>query len=327
MTLMLKIFKWFFVGLVSLVIVTLVGGRIYQVMSESNDLAKHPAPGELIAFDDHLMHIDCVGEGSPTVILELGIGSAAVSWYDIHRRLAEITKTCAYDRAGLGYSEPIDQPKRATDVAERLHKLLRNAGIDDELVLVGWSAGGVYVREFFRRYPDKVGGMLLVDSSHEQQASRMSQASGGGSDPAIEIAKHLAPYGLVRLSGILEQRVASSRASKDAKAYLNVTYHLSHVLDTVSQESDAFNMDIDADHPPSPMGDLPLIVLARGAPAEDSGSSQEQLQQEWEARMRMQRELAALSTNGKQIIAGESGHNIHADQPQLVIDAVKELVR
>ncbi len=327
MTLVLRIIKWFLVSVAGIVVVALIAGRIYQEISESRDLERYPPPGQMVDVGGHLMHIDCIGEGSPTVILELGVGSASVSWYDIHRRLSEITKTCAYDRAGLGYSEPIDQPKRATDVAERLHKLLRNAGIDDELVLVGWSAGGIYVREFFQRYSENVGGMLLVDSSHEQQASRMPQTTGGGSDAALEIAKHLAPFGLVRLSGILKQRVASSRASDDAKAYLNVTYHLSHVLDTVSQESDAFNLDMDADRPPSTMGDLPLIVLTRGAPAEDSGSPEEQLQQERDARMRLQRELAALSTNGKQIIAEESGHNIHADQPQLVIDAVKELVR
>ena len=327
MALVLRILKWLFVSVAGIVVVALIAGRVYQEISESRDLERYPPPGQMVDVDGHLMHIDCIGEGSPTVILELGVGSASVSWYDIHRRLSKITKTCAYDRPGLGYSEPIDQPKRAADVAEGLHKLLRNAGIDDELVLVGWSAGGVYVREFFRRYPENVRGMLLVDSSHEQQASRIPRTNGGGADPAIKIAKHLAPFGLVRLSGILKQRVASSRASNEAKAYLNVTYHLSHVLGTVSQESDAFNLDIDTDRSPSPIGDLPLIVLTRAAPEEGSNSSQDQLQQAREARMQLQRELAALSANGKQILARESGHNIHADQPQLVIDAVKELLR
>ena len=325
--LVLKILKWLVVSVAGIVVVALIAGRVYQEISESRDLERYPPPGQMIDIDGHLMHINCIGEGSPTVMLELGVGSASVSWYDLHKRLSEITKTCAYDRAGLGYSEPSGQPKRATDVAERLQKLLRNAGIDDELILVGWSAGGVYVREFFRRYPENVGGMLLVDSSHEQQASRMPTTSGGGADPALEIAKHLAPFGLLRLSGVLKQRVASSLGSDDAKAYLNVTYHLSHVLDTVSQESAAFNLDMDAERPPSPVGDLPLIVLTRGAPEEDAGVSREQMQQEREAWMRLQRELTALSTNGRQIIAEESGHNIHADQPQLVIDAVKNLVR
>jgi pimeloyl-ACP methyl ester carboxylesterase len=315
----LKIFKWFAIGLVSLIILTLVGGRTYQVVSESDDLARYPGPGEMIDVDGHLMHINCIGEGSPTLILELGVGSASFSWYDIHKQLSEITRTCAYDRAGLGYSDSTSQPKRATDVAERLHRLLRNAGIDDELVLVGWSAGGVYVRELYRRYPERVVGMLLVDSSHEQQARRLPPESGGGADPALNIAKHLAPFGLVRLSGLLEQRVASSRASDEAKAYLRVTYHLSHSLETVSQESDAFNFDINADQPPSTLGDLPLIVLTRGI----SDASQ----REREAQNQLQQELTLLSTNGKQIIASESGHHIYADQPELLIESIEELVR
>ena len=313
MALILRILKWLLAGVVGIVIISLIAGRVYQEVAESRDLERYPPPGEMIDVDGRLMHINCIGEGSPTLILELGVGSASFSWYDIHKRLSGITRTCAYDRAGLGYSESTDQPKRATDVASRLHKLLRNAGIDDELVLVGWSAGGVYVREFYRCYPKRVVGMLLVNSSHEQQARRLPLGSGGGADPALNIAKHLAPYGLVRLSGLLDQRVASSRASDEAKAYLRVTYHLSHSLDTVSQESDAFNFDINADQPPSTLGDLPLIVLAAG----ETGQ---------EAHTQLQRELAALSTNGKLIVAGDSDHNMHVDQPQLIIDAVKELV-
>ena len=113
MALVLRVLKWLFVSVAGIVVVALIAGRVYQEISESRDLERYPPPGQMVDVDGHLMHIDCIGEGSPTVILELGVGSASVSWYDIHRRLSEITKTCAYDRPGLGYSEPIDQPKRA----------------------------------------------------------------------------------------------------------------------------------------------------------------------------------------------------------------------
>lgn len=298
---------------VGIIILLTIAGRIYQKTSEARDLERYPPPGEMIDVEGHLMHINCMGQGSPTLILELGVGSASFSWYDIHKRLSAITRTCAYDRPGLGYSERTNQPKRSSDVAERLYELLRNAGVADELVLVGWSAGGIYVREFYRRYPQRVVGMLLVDSSHEQQARRLPEESGGGADPALRIAKHLAPFGLVRLSGLLEQRVASSRASDEAKAYLRATYHLSHVLDAISQESDAVDLDMNAVQPPPDLGDLPLIVLAAG----ETGQT---------ARIRMQRELAALSTNGRLAVVENSGHNMHADQPQLIVDAAKELV-
>ncbi len=318
MALILKIVRWFFIGVVSLIAVVLSGGWIYQAISESSDLARYPAPGELVAVDDRLMHLHCVGQGSPTVIFELGIGSVAAAWSDIHQQVSLLTRACAYDRAGLGYSEPTDQPLRSSDVAQRFQKLLQAAGIEDELVLVGWSAGGIYIREFFRQYPDQVRAMLFVASSHEQQASRTPQTAGGGADPALKIARYLAPFGLVRLSGILEQRVDRSSASDETKSRLKAIYHQSHTLHTVWRESEAFNLDIDAPRPPSPVGDLPLIVLTPG--------NQNDSQQENDARNQLQQELTLLSTNGKQIIASDSGHNIYAEQPGLLVKSIEELV-
>jgi pimeloyl-ACP methyl ester carboxylesterase len=318
MTWILKIFKWFSIGLVSLIFLTLAGGRIYQVVSESEDLARYPAPGELIGVDDRIMHVNCIGEGSPTVIFELGVGSASAAWSDVHKQVSLFTRACAYDRAGLGYSEPTDQPLRSSNVAQRLQKLLRAAKIEDELVLVGWSAGGVYIREFYGRYPERVEAMLFVDSSHEQQATRMPQTSGNGSDPMLGIARRLAPFGIVRMSGILDRRVERGTGSDELKSHLKAIYHQSHILDTVWRESEAFNLDISATQPPSPVGDLPLIVLTRG----NSDTSQ----QERDARNQLQQELTLLSTNGKQIIASESGHHVYSDQPELVIESVEDLV-
>lgn len=318
MIFIVKFFKWLFVGLVSLIVVTLVGGRIYQVMSESDDLARYPAPGELVAVDDRMMHINCLGQGSPTVIFELGIGSASAAWSEVHEQVSQFTRACAYDRAGLGYSEPTEQPLRSSNVASRLQKLLRAARIEDDLVLVGWSAGGVYIREFYARYPERVKAMLFVDSSHEQQATRMPQTPGNGADPMLKIAKHLAPFGLVRMSGILDHRVERGSGSDELKSRLKAIYHQSHILDTVWQESEAFNLDINATQPPPPVGDLPLIVLTRGEP--------DHSQQERDAQNQLQQELTLLSTNGKRIVASASGHHIYADQPELLIESIEELV-
>ena len=315
----LKIFKWFSIGLVSLIFLTLAGGRIYQVVRESEDLARYPAPGDLIAVDDRMMHVNCIGKGSPTVIFELGVGSASAAWSEVHEQVSLFTRACAYDRAGLGYSEPTDQPLHSSNVARRLQKLLHAAKIEDDLVLVGWSAGGVYIREFHARYPDRVAGMLFVDSSHEQQALKMPQTPGNGSDPVLRIAKHLAPFGLVRMSGILDRRVERGAGTDELKLHLKAIYHQSHILDTVWRESEAFNLDINATQPPSPVGDLPLIVLTRGI--------SEASQLERDARNQLQQELTQLSTNGRQIIASESGHHIYADQPELLIESVEELVQ
>jgi pimeloyl-ACP methyl ester carboxylesterase len=313
-----RVFKWLLIGLVSLVILALGGGRIYQVVSERADLERYPVPGQLVAVDDRMMHINCIGQGSPTVIFELGVGSASAAWSEVHERVALFTKTCAYDRAGLGYSEPTGEPLRASDVADRLQELLHAARIEDDLLLVGWSAGGVYIREFYGRNPERVAAMLFVDSSHEQQAGRMPRTSGNGSDPALKVARYLAPFGLIRISGILDGRIERGAGSAELKSRLKAIYNQSHILNTVWRESEAFDLDIDASESPAPVGDLPLIVLTRGV----SDGSQE----ETDAWNQLQRELTQLSTNGKQVIASESGHHIYADQPDLVVESIEELV-
>lgn len=332
MALLARVCKWMLVCSVCLLVVLLIAGSIYQAVMESRDLAKYPAPGMMVDVDGNRMHIDCRGEGSPTAILELGVGSAAASWDEIHQRLADITRVCAYDRAGLGYSEPFDYSRRATDVAKRLHGLLRRAGIDDELVLIGWSAGGVYIRAYHQQFPERVRAMLFVDSAHEQQANRIPQALNGNSNSALRIAQYLAPFGLVRRLGILDRRVDSSSAAEELKPRLKAIYNQSHTISTVVKESDAFDLDIDASQPPTPVGDLPLIVLTAGRSDEGAmmssseSASQIQQRQEREARSELQRELTQLSTRGRQIVATESGHHIYRDQPDLLVDAVVELV-
>jgi len=148
--------------------------------------------------------------------------------------------------------------------------LLIGAGIDDDLILVGWSAGGVYIREYHRQYPEKIKALLFVDSSHEQQANRLPQSSdsGNGNDAALRIGKYLAPLGLIRLSGAVDRRVEASSGSDELKARLKAIYHQSHTLSAVLKESDAFNFDIASTQPPASLGDLPLNVLTRGKPLE-----------------------------------------------------------
>jgi len=314
----MKILKRLIGILGTLLIVTILGGRVYQMRSEAADMAQFPAPGKLVDIDGHLMHIHCRGEGSPTVIMEQGLQGVSTAWDDITKETSSLTTVCAYDRVGLGYSEPIGHATRASEVAELLNKLLAGAGVDDEVVLVGWSAGGVYIREYHRLYPDMTRAMLLVESGHEQQQRRLPQSSGSDPNATLKIARLLAPIGLVRLSGIVKRQIGYSPVPDHLKPRLIALYEQSHVFQTMLNESESFTLDTQSKQPPASLGDLPLIVLTGG---EQASSAEEQ-----EARDQMQRELVALSTNSKQVIAAKSGHGIPYDQPELLIGSVKELV-
>jgi pimeloyl-ACP methyl ester carboxylesterase len=324
-----KLFKWLFFGVALVLIVGAVGGRVYQMRSEAADLARFPPPGKMVNVGGHRMHIHCQGQGSPTVVVEQGLQGVSSAWKEITQSIAQTTRVCAYDRVGLGYSEPIDHPTRSTEVAEILHKLLGAAGVEDDLVLVGWSAGGVYVREYRRLHPEKVRAMLLVDSSHEQQQTRLPQPPARGGINTLEIAQYLAPIGVVRLSGIVKQQIERSPAPDKLKPELIALYHQSHVIQTMVRESESFTLDTRATQPPASLGDLPLIVLTPGKRAEPTGPgiTPGYVQEERRVWGELQQELAAVSTRSKHVVATEGGHGIQYDQPELLVGSVSELVQ
>lgn len=132
----------------------------------------YPVPGKMINVDDLRYHLNCMGTGSPTVILEAGLGESSLSWYPVQAEIAKTTQVCAYDRAGLGWSDGANDPMSPEQVARSLHKLLQNAVIESPFILVGHSRGGLFSRSFYHQFPDEVKGMVLVDSVHDNAAAR-----------------------------------------------------------------------------------------------------------------------------------------------------------
>ena len=164
------------IGLVALAVI----GVIYQAFGTEIYRRIYPPPGELVDVGGHTLHINCVGEGSPTVLLESGSGANSTAWANIQPEVADTTRVCAYDRAGSGWSEPRNllsiRPGDPQQIAGELHTLLGNAGIDGPYVLVGHSFGGLYVLMYADLYPNEVEGMVLVDSSHPEQSARSAGA-------------------------------------------------------------------------------------------------------------------------------------------------------
>jgi pimeloyl-ACP methyl ester carboxylesterase len=106
-----------------------------------------------------------VGQGSPTVILDAGSGLFSAQWVRVQREVSSATRVCAYDRAGMGWSEMGPEPRDAKQITGELHALLTKAGIEGPYVLVGHSFGGMYMQTYAARYPEEVAGVALVDSS------------------------------------------------------------------------------------------------------------------------------------------------------------------
>ena len=330
--------KWLrrvLLGLVLLIVVLLAVGAVYQWMAQANDRQLYLPLSEIVEVDGTELYLKCIGEGSPTVILEAGLGSNSNSWSGIHDTLAEATQVCAYDRSGMGWSAYNTDMVSSEQIANTLHTLLNNAEILSPYVMVGHSAGGVYVRQFAALYPDDVAGIVLVDSSHEQQTSRLPtelQDISAGFETLLRFCRAVAPFGIIRVSGMVEAQFEGSPFSDDVLQAAIAHAKQTHTCSAMLAANNAFDTDTSQVAPPPDLGDIPLIVLTAGkgyadepnwVPADFPLSVLEEADNIW---MDMQSELASLSTESEQIVVGSAGHNIHLDDPDAVIDAILEMV-
>jgi pimeloyl-ACP methyl ester carboxylesterase len=181
--LMLALVAWMFVQarralptralwLLAPVFVTLAAvavGALVQDVTSPQVRHDHPASGQTFAVGDHRLHIDCRGADGPTVVLFNGMGELSATWARITDQVSDTTRVCAYDRAGQGWSDDVDEPQDGVTAAADLHALLAAAGEHGPYVLVGHSTGGPYALTYAAQYPEDVAGMVLLDSSSPRQ--------------------------------------------------------------------------------------------------------------------------------------------------------------
>jgi pimeloyl-ACP methyl ester carboxylesterase len=317
--------------------VTILAGWMWLFGSKAKArlAAKYPAPGKLVDAGGYRLHINCQGQGSPTVVMEAGNGDFSLSWGRVQGEVAKFTRVCTYDRAGLGWSERSLQSRTAHNLVEGLHTLLARSG-EPPYVLVGHSLGGMLMRLYTHEHPDQVVGMVLVDSSHEEQLLRNPEAIMRLQRRADKLMNGmLRLMQLVIATGVLAlapklfpRQMLSMVAEEDRDAFLGVVSADTKCLEAMREE-----IATAADHfaavraaQITTLGDIPLIVLSHGQTQRIPGLPAEvnrEFEQTWQ---QIQDELAAQSSHGKRIVAEKSGHYIQIDQPELVIDAIREVV-
>lgn len=260
--------------------------------------------GELIDVAGHKMHIVCVGPRSamPTVVFEAGGGGFSTSWSRVQSLLAPRVRSCAYDRAGLGRSEPGPAPRTMRQEAFELHELLAAAHVGAPLVLVGHSAGGLGVRIYAERYPSDVMGMVLVDPTHES---------------TVLYNLRVARWARIRELATGRAIPEPQRDGKRAEGYDPDADYFADELQALYESRKAN---------PQPLGERPLFVLAAGqrpAPPGTSDSLWRELRAEKEAQVL---DLAALSRNSKFVVDSSSSHQIPSQNPDLVARTIESVV-
>lgn len=325
-------FRWWagriLMGGLALLLVLGMATWLAGAWAKSNLAKQYPAPGELADVGGYKMHIDCAGQGNPTVILEAGLDDFSVFWELVQPEVAKFARVCAYDRAGYGWSEPSPYPRTTETMVKELHTLLVNAKVEKPYVLVGHSFGGALVRLYTHDYPDEVAGMVLVDSAHEDLFTRIPIWR-KANEPMLGLFRTLAPLSSFGVLALAPDNIPNRGLPDGALTQYRAILVTTRYFETAIAETESFEKnltEVRAANTTS-LGNIPLIVLSRGFWEPLPGISEAENQQAWQAWQVMQSDLVALSSNSKQVIAEKSGHNIHLQQPQLLIEAIRQIVQ
>lgn len=269
------------------------------------------APGKLVDVGGHRLHLLCEGQGGPTVLLEAGLPGSSLAWKSVTADIAPFTTVCSYDRAGYAWSEASPFPRTSGNIVRELRLLLQNAGIDPPYVLVGHSFGGMMMQLFAGRHPSEAAGMVLVDSSHPDQVHRTIEVD--SMNTLGQGLRFLSVLGIPRLffpvpAGDPASRDNSVREMEEKLQY--TTRSIQAAASELIQMRESLR-EVAAHRPR--LGTKPLVVLTEGRRRKDF----------W---YELQEDLARLSTASEWQIAERSGHFIHHDEPEIVVDAIRRTV-
>lgn len=279
--------------------------------------------------DGRRLHLVCTGHGGPVVVLESGFGATADAWFKVQPVLAQQTRVCAYDRAGYGLSDPGPDPRDGKAIAQDLDDGLRAAKIKGPFVMVGHSAGGLYVRLFADRRPRDVVGMVLVDPSVEYQDRQMSKF--GPNAASLDPIKNAVRRCLDRAEGRLSNVVPTADELRRCYGKSPVSGRPGALLPPSLWRTELSELDtlwgVTSDEVAegrASYGDLPLVVLTA---ADTNKGVPEPLRAAVDARWsQVHVAVARRSRRGVERVVERASHLIMIDRPDAVVQAVQEVM-
>ena len=285
--------RWLLYPVVGVLAMLAIGGAIETVI-EATDGSSSADGGEFVEVGGHKLFISCSGTGSPTVLLEGGLGQGSDYFALIAPKIASTTRVCAYDRAGRGRSEPASAPQDGPAIAGDLHALLAASGNPGPYILAGHSAGGVYVRFFAAAYPDEVAGVVLLDamSAHATPVRSAAQSAENPISTLSGILPGLARVGIARLV----TSVGSSDLPPEVAARRHAAEATPRAASSFGDEFSRLNGILDAAGALPKLGHRPLVVVTAELEALDGWLAQ-------------QDGLATLSTNVSHRVFPDLTHN------------------
>jgi pimeloyl-ACP methyl ester carboxylesterase len=325
-------------SILGMAVALVAAGIVYQGLGSRRDRLRYAKEGRWIDIGSRRrLYLVEKGSGNPTVLFEAGIAATNLNWFHIQEPVSRFASTVSYDRGGLGWSSPCRTARTPANIAAELHQLLEEAGIKPPYILVGHSFGGLVMRRFALNYPQEVASVVLLDPMRCEEwpplnPGRQSELDRGRklfrfAIPAARIGiARLAVTSLFLRSGRTAQRLAGAAGNGGRHVLDRITdevgkmprevwpmvaahwsrpgsfagmrSHVAAVPETVREMQDA-----------EPILEIPVLVLTPGKSTPLSAEH-----------------LSRIGNSVQQVIVPRSAHWIHLDQPDLVIDSIREMV-
>ncbi|MDX6257961.1 MAG: hypothetical protein QOJ11_4295 [Frankiales bacterium] len=307
--------RWLIYPVLGALSLASVGALVQNVAAErqANPMAM---PGTLYDVGGHRLHLNCTGSGSPTVVLESGLGGSSPLWTPIAAATAGTTRVCAYDRAGTGWSDEGSRPPDSLAVVADLHRLLDVAGVPGPYVLVGHSTGGVYAMTYAARYPEQVAGLVLLDSASPRQFSVLPEYAMQYSmmTRLYGVLPTLARLGVGRLVPALSANDVPGAAGEQASLFAGSPRSARSARDEISTYRRSFAQAQTL----RSLGSKPLVVVSASDTLADTAG--------WPV---AQQQLAALSSNAdrRTVHSSHLGLLDHPGSFEGSVTAIADVVR
>ena len=266
-------------------------------------------PGKYVLFENHRLYYHCQGENTPTVIIDGGIGDTSANWLQIQAELAEEMRVCVYDRAGYGMSDPGPGPRSSQQIVNEIYRMTRMVPIPGPYIIVGQSFGGLSAQLFARLYPQETAGLVLVESSHPRQTELLEDLDKLSSGQKKMVAGRQT-YEFEESDPWKRQWLILNSKRKAVFAQMEELKYFRQSESEVLAAGD--------------MPNIPLAVLTRDQRLLPTMKNHRSMEDVWRS---LQEDLANSSSRGWQEIVAGSSHNIHLDNPQAVIRAIRKVAK